>query len=539
MNKKDNIYKIIIIIAMIFIILVLFLLTFKSNKNNDYKINLEGDKYITLYQDEEYIEPGFIAYKNNELVTNKVEVINEIKNIPGIYRILYKIDNYYEYRYVEIKEKLDSHLDINLEANITNKTNKNIKIDISVTGDMFSSLTLPDGKIVYNNLYTYEIEENGIYKFVAKNTNDEEFVKEINIDYIDKDAPVGTCEAILTNVDTTIKVNSESNLTYQYYDDNSLLDTKEESVYKINKKTSKNIKVIITDEASNETKITCNIIDQRYYEPITPYPSDNIVYHGDTSTFKTYIVNRNTYFMTYIWVKDAYTQLNKMDSDEYGSKLVSPKNLLIMAKDKYNLRDKIIIGFNASALYLKGTFDSASVNAYSKYDKTSVGTLVITNGKVIRNAYQYAVKTWYTIGVNKDNQMLVFEDKKTDNVSEKLAWSQSVIDSGIRNTFTFAAPLIQDGKQTNITTSMPGGMNDKKGLQIICQINDNNFLLFTSRNETRKTAVDEFLKLGCKTAMNLDGGGSIALYYKDKNSDEIKRVIGGNRNLPEVGYFTE
>ena len=216
-----------------------------------------------------------------------------------------------------------------------------------------------------------------------------------------------------------------------------------------------------------------------------------------------------------------------------------PRELVNKANTKNNLYGKVMIAFNASGFYLKGSYDAASVDAYSAYNKTSVGTIVINNGVLVRNAYKYAVKTWYTIGVNKDNKLLVFEDLKTNNVSEKQAWAQRVISSGIRNTFTFAAPLIQNGKRTNITTSMPGGFDDVKGLQLICQINENNFLLFTSRDEIRNKAITEFLRLGCQTAMNLDGGGSIALLYKDKNSNEIIRVIGGNRDLPEVGYFSE
>ena len=37
--------------------------------------------------------------------------------------------------------------------------------------------------------------------------------------------------------------------------------------------------------------------------------------------------------------------------------------------------------------------------------------------------------------------------------------------------------------------------------------------------------------------MNLDGGGSVSLLYKDKNSNEIKTVIGGSRSLPEVVFL--
>ena len=324
-----------------------------------------------------------------------------------------------------------------------------------------------------------------------------------------------------------------------YYDNDKLIDSNSNKTYTINYKTSENINVILEDQATNTTKIKCNIINKRYHEQVTPAVNENIVYHGESDTLKAYIVNKGSYYMTYIWTKSPYTQLNKFDSPEYGKNLYRAKELLNKAMTQKSLQNKIIIGFNASGFYLKDTYDAYSVNMYSAYNKTSVGTLVITDGNVVRNAYNHAVKTWYTIGIDPNNKMLVFEDSKSSNASEKQSWSQNVISSGILNTFTFAAPLIQNGQRTNITTSMPGGFTDNKGLQLICQINENNFLLFTSKNENRNTAINEFLRLGCQTAMNFDGGGSVGLFYKDKNSNEIITVIGGARALPEVGYFTE
>jgi len=47
------------------------------------------------------------------------------------------------------------------------------------------------------------------------------------------------------------------------------------------------------------------------------------------------------------------------------------------------------------------------------------------------------------------------------------------------------------------------------------------------------------LKLNCQTGTNLDGGGSIALLYKSKSTNNIETIIGGGRALTEVGYFTE
>lgn len=548
-NKLDLKVIITILIIIIFVLLIYYLL--ENNNSVEYKIILNGDRYIILNQGDKYIEPGFSAYLNNQPVTDKVVVTNEIlESVPGIYRVIYEIENYSEYRYVEIKkvfeaevekEKIiDYKLEIDLEVDNTNITNKDIEVNVKVSGDTFSSLTLPDGSVIKSNETNFIIKENGKYKFIAKNINDEITTKEIVIDNIDKVSPSGSCTATLLNSSTTISVKSaESNLTYHYYDNNRLITSISKNNYVINSKTSEIIKVILEDRANNKNEIKCAITDKRYYEPVVPNSNEKIVYHANTDTLKAYIVDKSSYYMTYIWVKDAYTQLNKSASPEYGEKLYYPRELVNKANTKNNLYGKVMIAFNASGFYLKGSYDAASVDAYSAYNKTSVGTIVINNGVLVRNAYKYAVKTWYTIGVNKDNKLLVFEDLKTNNVSEKQAWAQRVISSGIRNTFTFAAPLIQNGKRTNITTSMPGGFDDVKGLQLICQINENNFLLFTSRDETRNKAITEFLRLGCQTAMNLDGGGSIALLYKDKNSNEIIRIIGGNRDLPEVGYFSE
>ena len=174
-----------------------------------------------------------------------------------------------------------------------------------------------------------------------------------------------------------------------------------------------------------------------------------------------------------------------------------------------------------------------------------MGTIVITDGKVIRNVYDIGdVETWFITGVTKDNKMVIFEDKKykLTNTAEKKAWSESVIASGIRNTYTFAAPIIENGERTgynNLNSRMPQSNNSKKGLQLFCQINENNFALFTARQETRNKGIEVFLSIGCKTAVNLDGGGSIALVYKPKGSSKIETIIGNGRDLPEAGYFSE
>ncbi len=285
------------------------------------------------------------------------------------------------------------------------------------------------------------------------------------------------------------------------------------------------------------------------YDPILPDSSEEIVKQEETDTLKIYITKKDKYYLTRIWALNPYEQLNKRNANPYGSKLERPSELLKKEVSEKNLDNQLILGFNASGFYLKDSngngYDTNCVDHNPKVNRTSVGTIVITNGEVIRNEYNKGdLLTWFITGVTEDNQMVVFEDKKIKetNPTEKKAWADSVINSGIRNTYTFAAPIIMDGQKTNYNSSnsrMPGGNETPKGLQLFCQINDNNFVLFTSGYETRNKGINLFLNLGCKTAVNLDGGGSIALIFKSSNSSQIDTIVGNGRSLPEVGYFSE
>ena len=66
-----------------------------------------------------------------------------------------------------------------------------------------------------------------------------------------------------------------------------------------------------------------------------------------------------------------------------------------------------------------------------------------------------------------------------------------------------------------------------------------NFVLITGTSLNRQNLIDIMLSLKCQTGTNLDGGGSIALLYKQAGSNEIKKVIGDSRSLTEVGYFSD
>ncbi len=523
-------------------------------KENDNSLNLEliGESIITLDINDEYIDEGAKAYINDIDLSDKIIIDSNLDtSTVGTYTITYKINYNNETKELERKViVVDNSLKINLTLSNTSYTNSNVKIIINVMGENFNYLIFPNNVITKDNTTSYIINKNGNYTFKAYDKNEKEFSETISISNIDTNSPSGTCKATLNikNTDIIVNANDDNGIQkYIFYDNNNEIGNDIKSNFTYNKKTSKNIKVKILDIANNETEITCSIIDKSYQEPILPKSDENVIFKGETNTLKAYISKFSNYYLTRIWMYDPYTQANKYDSPEYGKKLYRPATLLKKATDEYNLKDKLLIGFNASGFYLKGAYDKASVKRYSAYNQTSVGTIVITNGKVIRNSYDPGdIKTWFITGITKDNKMVVFEDTNIEEttVAEKKKWSESVINSGIRNTYTFAAPIILNGKKTNSKEKKYSRMpdtsnNDTKPLQLLCQINENNFVLYTSNNSKRKNGINKFLELGCQTAVNLDGGGSIALLYKEKGSSEIKTVVGNGRDLPETGYFSE
>ena len=544
-NVNDKKLSNIIVLLMICIIGVIAYILFKDKFIGNYSITLKGDNPTYLMLGDDYIEPGFVAYDENGLeVTEKVKVTNKINiNQEGLYDVKYKIGGQEIIRKVEV---LNAELKIILTKDTDELTKDDVTITVKIIGKSFSGVLLPDDTKASEKDFIYRVSSNGTYVFKAYNEEGEEFSETVIVSNIDKDPPKGTCKATIDSDKTEIIVNVSDTSgikEYCYLENGKEIYKGSNSSYIHNSKMSRKISVDVTDKIGNKNNIICEIEDNTVYEPLLPNSSDNVVYKGETDTLKFYVISRGSYYLTRIWVEDPYNQLNKYDSPEYGKNLYRPISLIENAIAQNNsLSNKLILAFNASGFYLKDTYDAASVNRYSGYDKTSVGTIVITDGKLVRNVYDKAYKTWYTMGINPDNKMVIFEDAKAstaDEINNKKKWADDVINSGIRNTYTFAAPLIQNGVRTNITTSMPGGFDDRIGLQLICQINDNNFALFTSSSEKRNTGINAFLGIGCQTATNLDGGGSIALLYKDKNSTSINTVIGGARQLPEVAYFSE
>ena len=514
-----------------------------ANPNEHTTISLnkiDGNADIYLMIGEPYVEPGFEVINSAGLdLKDQVKVEGNVDSKKvGTYELNYSLIDPNENLVTITRKVIVMDINITLTQNIKENTNKDVIVNIKIDDNYFDYLLLPNNNKVKDKNYNYTVNKNGTYTFTTYNKSGYKKEATIKISNIDKEAPKGSCSGSYKNRTTIININATDNLGIDSY----ILNNKTYNNQKITlnqKLTTANI--TIKDKVGNTKQITCNITDDSYLAPIKPSSSENIVKQSETDTLKVYITKKNTYYITRIWAYDPYYQLHKQDSPEYGINLYTPGENLKKAISTNNLNNKLVLGFSGSGFYLKNTYDADSVSKYPAYDKTSVGSLVITNGKVIRNAYDKSYKTWFTTGIDKNNNLRIFTDSKastTTEINNKKEWAQSVINSGIRNTFTFASPLVTNGVRSDVTTSMPS-TSSKLQRQAICQVNQNNFVLITGSNLNRNDLINIMLELNCQTGTNLDGGPSIALLFKDKNSTTINTIIGNTVRSAEVGYFTE
>lgn len=524
-----------------------------------YSIMIKGDATVYVLKGSEYKEQGVtVTSSDGSKIEHEVKIDNKVDTTKeGNYYINYTV-TFGDVEQELMRKVVVYSMAYELKPNTTATTSDKVVLSFNTESDYYAytiynekktSLKKFDVEVYSNMKMTYKI-----YDIFGNYVTEEVDIKNIN-----KTPLTANCTATVANDKTVYNVGSNKTISkVDYYGAGIRVGSDKSPNYtyngKLNPKSS--ISVVVYDSSNNSVKADCKIVDKTTGttpstspQPSTsPSPSSSpstsggsVVFSSNSNTMKVTITKTSTYYITRVWMSNPHQQINKFDSPNYGSSLVRPSKLLSQAVSTYGLTNKALVGFNASGFYLKDTYDSASVNKYPAFDKTSVGTIVITNGKVVRNAYTKAYKTWYIAGVDSSNTLRIFTDKAGTSDSElatKKTWADGVVNSGIRNTFTFAGPLVLNGQATSSTTSFPSS-SSKLNRQAICQVDANNFVLITGTSLNRQDLINIMLNLKCQTGTNLDGGGSIALLYKQAGSNEIKKVIGDSRSLTEVGYFSD
>ena len=331
---KKNSFKWIIFIGLGCILILGLIFIFIGRKKVSYYIDLSGNREITIYKGDIYIEPGYTARdsKGNDL-TDKVVVNNMIDiSTIGTYEIIYTLNNTEVKRIINVLEKptgatimylkgsttiylkvgdtyqepgykvidsVDGNLgdkvtvtgrvdtskvgtykliysvtnnsgvttskqrvivvmDSNISLTLNNEdyTNKNVNINIYVMDNYFDYLILPNGNKVTSKSYTYEVSDNGEYKFIIYNKLGEKTEKTIRVKNIDKVSPTGSCSGTYGNGKSNITIKSSDNIGIQkyvidgvsYVSNNITLDREVSSV-----------SVRIYDKALNFKDISCSL----------------------------------------------------------------------------------------------------------------------------------------------------------------------------------------------------------------------------------------------------------------------------------------
>lgn len=610
-GKKFDKYTLIIIILAIIIFFIGYKLIVNHNKlvkDNTYTITLLGENPITLYEGEEYIEPGFSATDiNNKDATNLVQIINQVDNNKvGEYEIIYQINNEYKKNIIKRKvnvlnnpideinfslignnkislNKNDKYEEMGFEAafnnedfskkvivsndintsmvglfkikyllKIGNKTKELIR-EVEVIGDKYEvslsndkltnqdiSITLtnyynnfqyfkdPKGNAITDNTLSYNVSENGIYAFYLVDKNDSSELINVEITNIDKKAPSGKCNAQISGNTTNFSLNGQDENGILKYVYNNIEYSKN---FTINGKYENN-EIIIYDNAGNTTKMVCDT----YYDDIKS-TNQNIVTSFNSESLKYWIEKPNSlYTISHIWVKDPYNQMKTAIPNSFGT-LDTTKNILEKEINSNSYQNKGLIAVNASGFTSKD-FDSYYFKKIPGYKNTSLAPIVIVNGKILRDFTDQLLpfERIMTYGLKKDGYLAYYDFKK-DSISFNQQLKEKIISDGVKYTIGFTPVLVENG-QVAVSNSSPNLR------QAICQINKNNFIIVTNTTSNRSQGLG-FLgtaklmkQLNCRIGLNLDGGGSINMFYKGNNST-ISSIKTSSREVADILYFVE
>ena len=182
-SKKIKLLLIILAIITIVIFIIMFINKEKNNNENNnpinnetekqykYSIVLKGKENITIYQGEQYIEPGYTANDNyNNDLTNQVIINNQVDvNKIGTYQITYKLNNITKIRTVTVIEKIVGDIEISLKGNET----INLTVGQKYEDPGYTAVDLIDGDITYlvKTISTLDTNKPGTYQITYMVTN--------------------------------------------------------------------------------------------------------------------------------------------------------------------------------------------------------------------------------------------------------------------------------------------------------------------------------------------------------------------------------
>ena len=495
---------------------------------------LVGDPKVNVDLNTSYVDQGFRIesddgkdYKNYVVTKGTVNTAR-----IGMYTITYTLTINGQTKVLTRNiEVVGEHYTVTVDNKELTNSSVTIKVIANISDfDHF----IVDGKEIRELGFTYKAIKNGTYSYEMYNKSNNKEIITVEINNIDKVKPTGTCKLSVENGKTkfTVTVDDTSGMGKISYNGNDYTTTTFEVNSVIDSATVK-----ITDKAGNSTNVKCKT---SVYPQSIPKPSGTLTKDFNSDSLKYKVYKTNNYYITYVWARDPYNQMR------IGLKLPFPQletveNLVSYESNRLNLTSKGMIAFNASG-FVSDQFSREFITANSGWRNSSETAIVVHEGKVLRNytSQVYPSKDVYTYGLKKDGNMAVYKISPGTqaNMENNKKLAQQLINDGVKYTYGFHPILTLNGqKKTNDTSP-----NIRQGL---CQLNKNNFIFLTNISSNRSIGLsfsgmaDIFNSMGCVYGVNLDGGGSTSLYYKDKGTNKATALRSSGRPVADMLYFVE
>ncbi len=293
------------------------------------------------------------------------------------------------------------------------------------------------------------------------------------------------------------------------------------------------------------TKITATQDNDKYVSYVLVKSASSIKAKYLTgSTLKYWIDNSGSgknYYVTHIWASDPYNQMKVALSTTKLNKLAQGPTIMKNEIKSKGYNNKMLVAVNASGFVNKSAgWDAELAKFKSSWNYSPINPLIIHDGNVVRNYTDNSYpNVWtYIYGLRKDGQLASYNLKNGSAVDSNKMTVDKIINDGVKYTYGFDPILVSDSKSKSSDKT-----NNMR--QSVCQIDDNNFLFITNSSSNRslgfnyKNLGKKMVDMGCITGFNLDGGGSINLLYKNKNSSSTTKILNYGRAIADMLYFVE
>ena len=221
-------------------------------------IYLSGEVTMYLRVGDEYKEPGYTVIDSiDSNLTDKVIVKNDVDtNKEGIYRITYMVTNSTGVSTQVSRTVIVMGSNISISLDNEKITNGSVGINVYVVDNYFDYMVAPNGEKVSEKKYTYQVNENGEYKFSIYDKLGKSQEKSILVSNIDKEAPNGSCTGLYGNGKTSINIKAIDNTGISKY----VVNGRDYSSNNITlDKDYSSVSVVIYDKAGNSKNINCSM----------------------------------------------------------------------------------------------------------------------------------------------------------------------------------------------------------------------------------------------------------------------------------------